>query len=202
MKKFFRTMSLVGLLMFCLCLPALAASGPMEQVSRTVDAVIETLENEQITGQEERRRLAELIKARFDFETMSRWVLGPYWRRADQAEQQRFIELFSELLKATYLDRIQAYTDEKVKYAEENVDENRAEVRTFVLSGNKEIPITYRVTLQADEWMVFDVIVENVSLVRNYRSTFSEIVRKDGMQALFAQMQEKIRDLEGSSDKE
>lgn len=197
MKKIFCHITLLGLLLPWATSPVFAAVSPTDQLSQTVDAVIATLKNEQISGEDERRRLAELIKERFDFQTMARWVLGPYWNKADQAEQKRFIDLFTDLLKANYLDRIQQYTDEKVRYAEQAVDDGRAEVRTFVVSGNKEIPITYRLTQQGEEWMVYDVIVENVSLVRNYRSSFSEIVRRDGMQKLFVKMHEKIQELEG-----
>ena len=198
MKQIFCSITLLGFLLLWGVSSAFAAASPRDQLSETVDAVIATLKDEQISGSQERQRLASLIGARFDFQTMARWVLGPYWNKADQAERQRFIDLFTELLKATYLDRIQEYSDEKVRYAEQAIDGERAEVRTFVVSGNKEIPITYRLTLQGEKWMVYDVIVENVSLVRNYRSTFSEIVRRDGMQDLFVKMQEKIKELEGN----
>jgi phospholipid transport system substrate-binding protein len=168
-------------LLLCLApVPAFSAdAGPMAQIEQTVDQVIDTLKDDAIKGEQQRQRLTELIKARFDFQAMSQWVLGPYWKKADAGERETFIELFSELLEASYLGRIESYTDEEVRFVSDSAD----------------IPISYKLVDRQGQWLVYDVIVEKVSLVRNYRGTYTEIARKEGMDSLFEQMRNKISDL-------
>ncbi|BCR05626.1 toluene tolerance protein [Desulfuromonas versatilis] len=176
----------------------LAATAAMDQVQQTVDGVIATLRDKGMESEARRQKLTGLIRARFDFETMSQWVLGPAWRKADTTEKSRFIALFSDLLEATYLGRIEAYTDEKVSYAGEKVEGERAQIDTFVLTAGADIPITYKLVLRGDQWLVYDVIIEEISLVRNYRSTYNEIIRREGMSGLFTRMEEKIRELKAT----
>jgi len=184
-------------LLLCLSpVPALSAdTGPMAQIEQTVEQVIDTLKDDTIKGEQQRQRLTELIKARFDFQAMSQWVLGPYWKKADADERETFMELFSELLEANYLGRIESYTDEEVRFVSEKIDGPRAEVETLIITGSAEIPISYKLVDRQGQWLVYDVIVEKVSLVRNYRGTYTEIARKEGMEGLFEQMRNKIGEL-------
>lgn len=184
-------------LLLCLSpVPALSAdTGPMAQIEQTVEQVIDTLKDDTIKGEQQRQRLTELIKARFDFQAMSQWVLGPYWKKADADERETFMELFSELLEANYLGRIESYTDEEVRFVSEKIDGRRAEVETLIITGSAEIPISYKLVDRQGQWLVYDVIVEKVSLVRNYRGTYTEIARKEGMEGLFEQMRNKIGEL-------
>ncbi|MDY6847817.1 MAG: phospholipid-binding protein MlaC [Geoalkalibacter sp.] len=184
-------------LLLCLSpVPALSAdTGPMAQIEQTVEQVIDTLKDDTIKGEQQRQRLTELIKARFDFQAMSQWVLGPYWKKADADERETFMELFSELLEANYLGRIESYTDEEVRFVSEKIDGRRAEVETLIITDSAEIPISYKLVDRQGQWLVYDVIVEKVSLVRNYRGTYTEIARKEGMEGLFEQMRNKIGEL-------
>ncbi len=178
----------------------MAASPAMEQVQQTVDEVIATLKNQALEQEDRRNKLTGLVRARFDFRTMSQWVLATNWRTATEAEKERFVELFSDLLEATYLGRIEAYTDEKVTYVGEQTEGKKAQVDTLVLTAGADIPITYKLVQRGDTWLVYDVVIEEVSLVRNYRSSYNEIVRKEGMNGLFARMEEKIRELRSSKE--
>ena len=191
------------ILIFCglsLCVfPAYSADSPKTQVKATVDQVIDVLRDKQLQGEPLRQTLSPLIRARFDFTIMSQRTLGKYWRTATEAEQKRFISLFSDLLEASYIGRIEDYSDETVSYGEEKIEENRADVATTVHSGNAHIPIDYRLVLKEDDWFVYDVVIEEVSLIRNYRSTYGEIVRKEGFSGLFARMEEKLAELHQSS---
>jgi len=191
------------ILIFCglsLCVfPAYSADSPKTQVKATVDQVIDVLRDKQLQGEPLRQTLSPLIRARFDFTIMSQRTLGKYWRTATEAEQKRFISLFSDLLEASYIGRIEAYSDESVSYGEERIEENRADVATTVHSGKTHIPIDYRLVLQGDDWFVYDVVIEDVSLIRNYRSTYGEIVRKEGFSGLFERMEEKIAELHQST---
>lgn len=176
-------------------LPAFGAASPKAQVQVTVDQVIEVLRAGQLQGQARREALSKLIRARFDFVIMSQRTLGKYWKTATAAEQQRFVALFSDLLEASYIGRIEAYSDETVSYLEEKIEEDRAEVATLVRSAGTEIPIDYRLVQKSNDWFVYDVVVEEVSLIKNYRSSYGEIVRKEGFAGLFTRMEEKIAEL-------
>ena len=178
---------------------AYAVVSPKAQIQETVDQVIEVLREKQLQGDSRRQMLSRLIRARFNFEIMSQRTLGKYWKTATSAEQERFVELYSDLLEASYIGRIEAYSDETVDYREEKIDEGRAEVATTVNSGNTHIPIVYRLVQQGDGWFVYDVVIEEVSLIRNYRNSYGEIVRKEGYAGLFGRMEEKISELRQSS---
>lgn len=196
-------MSYLKILVFVCCslflsFPAYSAVTPKSQVQTTVDQVIEVLRDKQLQGEPRRKMLSQLIRARFDFTIMSQRTLGKYWKSATPAEQARFVELFSDLLEASYIGRIEAYSDETVNYGEEKIEEDRAEVATQVNSGGTHIPINYRMVQQGDQWFVYDVVIEEVSLIKNYRSSYGEIVRKEGFAGLFARMEEKIRELRQS----
>lgn len=172
-----------------------AQGGPQAQLSKTVDAVLEILRDQGLDSATKRERISPLVRARFDFATMAQWVLGPQWRQASAAEQERFVALFSDLLEATYIGRIDEYSGEQVVFLGEQIEDRRAQVDSKVVTRSAEIPIGYRLVSRGEDWLVFDVIIENVSLVRNYRSSFSEIVRREGMSGLFAQMEQRISEL-------
>jgi len=175
-------------------LPALATPGPTDQVRETIDKVLDILRDKKLPDGERRTQLSSLIRSRFDFALMSQWTLGQYWRKATDEQQKRFIGLYSDLLEESYLSKIEKYTDEKVAYLSEKVEDGRAEVATQIETASANIPLTYRLSLEGDRWMVFDVVIEEVSLVRNYRSTFGEIARKDGIDGLLKQVAEKVEE--------
>ena len=186
---------IVTLLVFVMPLPTPAAPpSAIDQVHRTVDQVLALLRNKDMNEQARRDQLRTLIRDRFDFTLMSQWTLGPYWRQSSPEQQQRFISLYSELLEASYLGKIEAYTDEKVNYLNERIEDRRAQVETEILTAQANIPLTYRLNLEGDVWKVYDVVIEGVSLVRNYRSTFGEIARKDGIDGLLKQVEEKVQE--------
>ncbi len=178
-----------------LALPVLAVPSPREQVQQTVDQVLEVLRDKSMTGQPRRDALSRLIRVRFDFTIMSQRTLGKYWKEAAASEQTRFVALYADLLEASYIGHIEAYVDETVSYLGERIEGDLAEVDTKIHSGNIDIPISYRLVLDNGQWYVYDVIIEEVSLIRNYRSSYGEIVRKEGYAGLFARMEEKIESL-------
>ena len=202
MLTFWQKSTLLGCLMILVLLTAqgFSAVSPTEQVKSTVDQVIEVLRNSPEKGEAQRAILSRLIRARFDFDIMSQRTLGPYWRQASAEEKKEFVDLYSDLLEASYLGRIEAYTNETVSYENEQIEGNRAVVETVIHSGNTDIPIDYRLVRQKDGWFVYDVIVEKISLIRNYRSSYGEIVRREGFAGLFERMREKITELHQTSD--
>jgi len=164
---------------------------PTETVETTVNAILEILRDDSL-GTEEARELmrAEIGKA-FDARAMSQSVLSTNWRSASKEQQEEFQALFMATLEDTYMGRIEAYTNEVVEFRDEEINNNRATVDTVILDGNTDIPINYKLRQRSDGWFVYDVEVENVSMVSSYRETYRSVVRRDGMDGLLEQMREK-----------
>ena len=174
---------------------AICATSPLEQVKLAVDQVIEVLRQDELQGEARRKVLSELLRSRFDFFIMSQRTLGQHWKKATEQEQDEFVRLYSELLEASYIGKIEAYTDETVDFNSEKIDGTRAVVATVVHSHNTDIPIDYSMVKIGDDWFVYDVVVEDISLIKNYRSSYGEIVRKEGYAGLFERMRKKIAEL-------
>ncbi|MGH7845282.1 MAG: MlaC/ttg2D family ABC transporter substrate-binding protein [Candidatus Binatia bacterium] len=137
--------------------------------------------------------LRELISRRFSFEEMAKRSLGSHWRDLTTDEQKGFVQLFTELLERNYIDRIKAYTDEKVIFTGERRDEGYAEVESRVVKREgQEFSIDYRLHLMGDEWKVYDVVIENISLVNNYRSQFNRVILNSSYKELIRRMKEKL----------
>jgi len=175
---------------------AAAVSAPTMQLRTSLDAVVTTLKDGTMAPAARRQRIADLIHQRFDFRAMSQRALSTNWKKASAAQRRQFIDKFSQLILATYMGRIEAYTDESIEFVAERVKGNRAEVSTVIVSGNTEIPIRYKMRHKGDEWLVYDVVIEEVSLIRNYRSSYRDIVKKEGIGGLLARMDEKLAMLE------
>jgi phospholipid transport system substrate-binding protein len=171
------------------------ADGPKVQIEQTVNAILDVLRCDAGDEVEQRRRISTMIRKKFDFKVMSQGALGRNWKVISTDEREKFITLFSSLLEETYLGRIRAYTDQEVSYGEESIRKGRAVVETFIHNGGVEIPITYKLISQGQDWMVYDVVIEKVSLIRNYRSSYKNILRSKGMTHLLEQMSVKIEEL-------
>ncbi len=179
--------------------PAMAVPSPTAQLRVTLDKIVEVLRNKELSQDAILDQVNVMVRDKFDFEAMSQRTLGIHWRNATPKQRARFIELFSQLLEDTYRIRIRNYTyqNERVEYVGETVQGTRGQVDTIVVA-NKDIPVSYRVRLKGKEWLVYDVIVEEVSLVNNYRSSYNEIVRKEGFDGLLTRLEEKIRELDAA----
>lgn len=183
--------------------PALTAPvTPLEEVRTTVDAVLALLRDKSLDPDLRRTRVTQLVRSRFDFTSMSQRILATHWRSASPQEQQRFVTLFSDLLEANYTSKIEAYTNETVQYRGEQIIGDRASIDTSIITASAEIPIAYRLQRAGDHWLVYDVVIEGVSFVSNYRSTYGEIVRREGMSGLLRQMEEKLQEVRGTLKRE
>jgi phospholipid transport system substrate-binding protein len=175
---------------------AALAAGPMEQIEGSVNDVLKILGNDKLDPERKKESIGTIIRQRFHFRAMAQQTLAQNWRKASAEEQEDFVELFSRLVLATYMSRIESYTDERVGFVKEKVDGDRAVVDSVIVTANLEIPVTYKLVKSGSEWLVYDVLVEEVSLVRNFRSSYQDIVKKEGFTGLLAKMQEKIKSLE------
>ena len=192
MKKAYYLSALIGLLCWVLTAQALAAPTPKERVQETVDAVLEVLRDETRDVETKKRDIRVLVRERFDFRAMAQSTLAQNWRSASEAEQDRFVSLYSRLLEDSYLVMVEEYTNETVEYRNETQrNEKNAQVDTAILAADKEIPVVYRTRLKDGDWYIYDVVIEGVSLISNYRSTYQQIVRREGMDGLLARLEEK-----------
>ena len=193
-----RWMIMAGVLTWLLCLggvsPAMAGQAT-ESVRVTIDEVLKILNDKELktpAKQEDRRqRLEKVVAARFDYSEMSRRSLGAQWNQLSEKEKQEFVDLFRTLLTNTYADRVETYSGEGVQYLNERTEKEYAEVRTKVLSGKTEIPMDYRLMNKSNDWHVYDVVVDGVSLVNNYRGQFSKILHTSSYSDLVDQLRKK-----------
>ncbi len=195
------SISLTLALCLILALPGApaVAGAPTEVVKGTVDEVIRILSDPALKAPSQKQHRRELVKRavarHFDYEEMAKRSLGHPWRGLSRAQQAEFVRLFGELLEASYSDKIERYTDEKVTYLGENLDDDYAEVRTVIVRRNDRIPMDYRLHQASSGWMVYDVSIEGVSLVSNYRSQFRRIIQESSYAELVRRLRAKVNEL-------
>lgn len=174
--------------------PAIAGEAT-EAMRGTIDEVLRILANQSLKqpakANERRQLLEKVVGERFDYEEMSRRSLGTSWANLSEKERQEFVSLFQTLLVNTYADKIESYTGDGVQYINERTEKEYAEVRTKVLTGKTEIPLDYRLLHKGSAWRVYDVVVDGVSLVNNYRGQFSKILRNGSYADLVDQLRKK-----------
>jgi phospholipid transport system substrate-binding protein len=184
----------VIVLLGLMAVPARAGEAT-EAMRGTIDEVLRILADrdlKQPSKANERRQLLEkVVGERFDYQEMSRRSLGASWNNLSEKDRQEFVSLFQTLLVNTYADKIESYTGDGVQYINERTEKEYAEVRTKVLTGKTEIPLDYRLLNKGSAWRVYDVVVDGVSLVNNYRGQFSKILRNGSYADLVDQLRKK-----------
>lgn len=172
------------------------ASPVQDQLKITIDKILGILRDPSLKGEEqaEKRResLSKVIHERFSFAKMSQLSLGRHWKKRSDEEKKVFIELFGQLLEEIYISKIEAYTDEKIVYVKEYVKKKKAQVNTKIITQTIEIPIDYRMYNTKGSWLVYDLVIEGVSLVGNYRSQFDQILKKDTYEKLVEELRKKV----------
>jgi len=186
----------------CIFFPVntVCASSVQDQLKNTLDQILVILRDPGLKGEDsavtEKRRasLRKLIYEKFSFDKMSQLSLARHWKDRTDEEKKNFIELFGKLLEQTYVSKIESYTDEKVAFVKEFVNDNKAQVNTKIITDTIEIPIDYRLFQAKDGfWLVYDVVIEGVSLVGNFRSQFDQILQKDSFEKLLEELRNKIK---------
>jgi phospholipid transport system substrate-binding protein len=192
----------VAVLLLLLFVPCADAGAPLNTVQANVNRVLDILRDPQLKGsgakEIKKEKLRQIYDLMFDKVELSRRTLARNWNSLNQAQRQEFVELFKEVLEKAYVDKILDYAGEKVAFDRETpLSENQAEIQTRIITASKEIPIAYRVILSGGQWRVYDVIVENVSLVQNYRTQFNEILEKNTPAQLIEILKKKVADQKG-----
>lgn len=191
---------LMGIILFlCMIIPLPAFAGvPLETVKVQVDKVLEVLRDPALKPESAKKLKKEKIRAiaekMFDFTELSRRTLAQNWPKFSPEQQKEFVSLYRSLLEDAYADKITTYTDEKILFTKEiPLTEKTAEVQSTVIRKTEEIPMNYRVILKEGVWMVYDVVIEGVSLINNYRSQFREILVNKPPESLLETLRKKVK---------
>ncbi|MEF9437732.1 MAG: ABC transporter substrate-binding protein [Candidatus Mariimomonas ferrooxydans] len=166
------------------------------EIKANVDKVLEVLRDKELkkpgNKQKRREKIRKVLRQNFNYEEMSKRALAVHWKKRTPVEKKGFISLFRDLLERSYIKRIEEYTDENVVYAAESIDGDYAEVKTKIITERKvEIPINYRLLKSSTKWKVYDVVIEGISLIKNYRTQFNKIIRSKSFEALIKRMKNK-----------
>jgi len=169
---------------------------PTDQIKSTVDKALMVLKDPRLKPtarvKERRDQLRQILFARFDFTEMAKRALGSNWRRRTPQEQEEFIRLFTDVLERTYAEIIESYSDEKITYIYERIEGTYADVASKILtSKGDEYSINYKAHLVSNEWKVYDVVAENISLVNNYRSQFNRVIANASYEELVRRLRDK-----------
>ncbi|OGP77640.1 MAG: hypothetical protein A2V86_06470 [Deltaproteobacteria bacterium RBG_16_49_23] len=190
---------LVGfLLILGLMFPLGVYSGvPLETVKGQINRVFEVLRNPTLKGEAGKRakkgKIRSISEEIFDFTELSRRSLGQNWNKFSPDQQKEFTKLYKSLLEEAYADKITSYTDEKVIFKREiALSEKTVEVETTIVTKTSEVPINYRVIEKEGQWKVYDVVIEGVSLVSNYRTQFREILANKKPEDLLETLRKKV----------
>jgi len=174
---------------------ATAAADPVVFVKDAVDEIISILQDEKLAvparRAERKKRVVTIVEKKFDFRDMSMRALAKHWQERTPEEQDRFVLLFKTLLENTYIAKIETYSGEKVVFKKTAFQGNKAIVYSDLVRKNVETPVNYKLKNNDDRWMVYDVEVEGVSLVNNYRTQFASILSKENFAGLVAKLEEK-----------
>jgi phospholipid transport system substrate-binding protein len=197
--------SLIKSLVLALALHLVAGAGaawagpPTEIARKVIEQALDILQNPSTSKADKERRVKAIVDPHFDYREMAKRSLGNTWGTLSAGQQDEFVRLFSELLEASYSDKIEKYAQRvKIDYTGEILQGNTAEVRTTVIRPNDRMPLNYRLIQVDGNWKVYDVIIEGVSLVSNYRSQFSRIIHESSYAQLVQRLRTKVSELRRS----
>lgn len=189
--------ALTFLLPFAFAAPLQGGEAPMEAVRETVTEILRILKDPTLKDPAKRmvrrRKLEEIAAARFDYAEMSKRVLGSYWKPLTEEQRREFVEVYKSFLSDRYAGKIEDYTgrEQEVGYLMERIEGSYAEVRTELRSEKTTFPLDYRLLLNENRWLAYDIIIDGVSLVSNYRSQFQKIIRESSYEELITKLRER-----------
>lgn len=180
---------LAGAMLLALLMPRDVAAGPpTDQLKIQIERVLKTLDDPNKI-KERRGTVRQIANDFFDFQETAKRSLGRHWQSRTPAERDEFVRLFADLLERTYIRRIELYGGEKIVYVGDTIDGEQAAVHTRIMAKQgSEIPVDYRMLKRGERWMVYDVVIEGISLVSNYRSQFNKIIQTSSYQDLVNKM--------------
>ena len=177
---------------------AAEAGSAMEAMKGTIDQALKVLEDESLKSPEKSRErleiLEDIIGKRFDYREMGKRTLGKHWRQFSETDREEFVRLFQRFLSKTYAGNVDGYSGEQVAYLKERRKGDFAEVQTAVTSDKSTASISYRLLKRSNTWKVYDVVIEGVSLVKNFRSQFGRLIEAESVKGLLEKLRTKIAD--------
>jgi len=196
-RRWERTAATIGVLVAMLGPAAPArASAPSEQLRVQIDRVIKILEDPELRKEnrltERRAAIRRVANEIFDFTETTRRSLGPHWQTRTPAEREEITRLFADLLERSYIGKIELYSGEKIAYLGDSIDGALATVRTrLITKQGGEIPLDYRMIRRGERWLAYDVSIEGVSMVANYRAQFNKIIQTSSYAGLVQKLRAK-----------
>jgi phospholipid transport system substrate-binding protein len=194
-----RSLKVTGILIPLIFALPVYAGAPLDSVKANVNQVLDVLRDPKLKADSakeiKKEKLRAIYSRMFDEVELARRVLARNWGKLNPSQQQEFILLFRQVLEKAYINKILAYTDEKIVFSREvDLSNDQAEVQTKIVTSSREIPIAYRVIQKNGVWKVYDVVVENVSLVQNYRSQFNSILANNTPEQLLEILRKKVQE--------
>jgi len=182
-------------------LSSTAFAGATDDVKKSVDELFRIVADKNLQQHDQKRRqvLKQVINTIFDYSEMAKQTLGRHWNQRTPTERSQFTDLFASLLDNSYISKIESYNNEKILYVKETIDGKYAEVKSKVITEKRdEYTLDYRLLNENGKWMVYDIIIEGVSMVSNYRTQFSRIINTSGYSELVKKLQTKSTELKAS----
>jgi phospholipid transport system substrate-binding protein len=171
---------------------SVSAGAPTQQIQSAVERVTTILKDPKLQADAKRQELREAVYPKFDFTEMAKRSLGNHWQRRSPEEQQEFVKLFTDMIENAYMSNLEAYQGEKVVIAGEKQDKEYAEVNTKIVSKKgEEFTVNYKLRQAGSDWKIYDVVIENISLVNNYRSQFNRVIAQSSFDELFRKMKDR-----------
>jgi len=180
---------------------AAAGPGPIEQLKGPIDRVLQVLEDPGLKvgarAAQRRRSVRQIADEIFDFEEIARRAMAQHWRSLTTPQRKEFVAVFSDLLERAYMSKIELYGGEQIQYTGERVEGDLATVTTrLVTKKGVEVPIDYRMLKRGDQWRIYDVSIEGVSLVANYRTQFNNVIRTSSYDELLGKMRSRVEEMQ------
>jgi phospholipid transport system substrate-binding protein len=197
-----RRFTLMGVLFLVLFLPGAempaVAGEPTEQLKQSIDKVLAVVTNPALKGLEHRAERRKLIREaandRFDWAAMARSAMGIHWHERTRAQKKEFTLLFGDLIESAYVGKIEGYSGEKIRYLGDSTEGRYGIVKTLIVDNmGNEIPVTYWVKKENGQWLIYDISIQSVSLVYNYRSQISDILSSSSYDKLIKILKERVK---------
>ncbi len=170
---------------------------PITQVENSVNEVLRLLNDPELSAESatdrRRQRIMAIVDQRFDFGEMSRRTLGNYWKGIGEGDRKAFVDKYALLLKNNYVGKLESYSGEKVVFERQIVKKSRAAVFTHFLRNKEKIVIIYKLVQKNETWLVYDMVIEGVSVVKNYRSQFDSVIKNEKFSGLLKRIDDKNR---------
>ena len=184
--------ALLGIVLVVSVIPALAGEAT-DQIKETVDRMLALVNNPDIKGVDRQKLIREAADNRFYWTAIARSAMGVYWNNLTSDQKKEFTGLFTDLIEGVYMGRIESYSGEKIRYLGDDTDDRYGVVKMVIVTHKgTEIPITYRVVKEGEKWLIYDVQIEGISMVNNYRKQISYIMNNSSYEELIKKLREKL----------